>query len=617
MSPDWTEFRRLQEPDTRVEGGGTLDTPSFLSRERDRDRLEDYENAYEQSGAVAALVDTRAVMSFGTGVEFQTESDPRLVDGELITAADWLHMQLPNLDNTLIQLGIDAYIYGDAFLELVETDDGDNFSHLVFVNPKSMKPEIDDKGRIRGWTQVFGDDRIRGSGTPLDPESIAHFKLIHTGRQSFGNSLIGQNWNTIQQLKSNQETIREALRQHGFTRWHVTVEGPTDDSDIRRVRNRFHTNRYRTLVTGDNINVDSLDTAGAVGDGISEITETDLMLLATGFGVPEEMAGLGRGSTEATAKVRLQAFERKARGEQRRLAEQFIEQVARPLIVRYSPFPDDVDLDIVFDDVVSDQAQAAEWLREVKSHLTRDEIRGVMDFPPLTEEQREELPTRGEEAAEGPSTSGIFGSAPGSAGRALADGGFEDVWDPVIEDVLWSEDTSRQLFEFDDAKIPDFVLNALETAIPQAVANAGIESLDAEQVGLLSGQMLDALDPQHGWSIDSIQSHIADLPGAELERYERERLARDITHSAVAQAREAGYKQRDDFDELRFRWQGPSDDRTTEACSWIKDQIPEGGVSMPELKELIQEANNRFVDHAAREFSPHISCRHQPLRVVD
>ncbi|AHG00957.1 hypothetical protein HALLA_12050 [Halostagnicola larsenii XH-48] len=44
----------------------------------------------------------------------------------------------------------------------------------------------------------------------------------------------------------------------------------------------------------------------------------------------------------------------------------------------------------------------------------------------------------------------------------------------------------------------------------------------------------------------------------------------------MGNAREDGYRERDDFEELRFKWSGmPYDpERSTEACQWISDQIP-------------------------------------------
>jgi hypothetical protein len=109
-----------------------------------------------------------------------------------------------------------------------------------------------------------------------------------------------------------------------------------------------------------------------------------LTVLAAGFGVPEEMAGIGRGSTEATAKVRLQAFERTARAEQRKMADQFIEQIARPVLKRYSPFPHDIHLDMVFEDVVSDQTATAEWLAAFADYYTVNEIREKLGDQPLS-----------------------------------------------------------------------------------------------------------------------------------------------------------------------------------------------------------------------------------------
>lgn len=627
-----SESRELEEPQTHVEGGGNLETQSFTERERNRERLEDYETAYKQSETVAQLVDTRALMTFGTGAEFiDKEPDPEIqvVDGEALSPAEWLNRVFTNLDNRLVQLGTDAYVYGDAFLELIETEGG-GFDRLVSVNPKTLEAKFDDKGQIQEWRQVVGRDNRPGSvSQTFGAEEIAHFKLHQLGRKPLGVSLIGRNWDAITRYEANRDATQEALRQHGFTRWHVTVEGAVDDRDVRRVRTKFRNNQYQTLVTGDNIQVESLDTGGAVGDGIQNILNADVQTLAAGFGVPEEMAGLGRGSTEATAKVRLQAFERAARAEQRKLADQFIEQVANVVLGEFSPYSVDAGIDLEFGDVVSDQSATSEWLRNFDQYFTPDEVREQLGLGPVPQDvDEDDLGPPGDAAAAGEAggAGGIFGEAVGDGGRQLAHpDDLEEFWMPVIENVLWSDDNGeRMLFEFDDSRIPQFVMDALESAIPDAVAEASsnISTMDAEAVGMLSETMLDSLDPKHGWSVQSISGHIQDIPGAELTKEQADVLARDITHSAVAKAREEGYRQRDDVQDLKFDWVGPVDDRNAEfngveVCNWIRDQIPDEGVSLDELKDLVAEANEKFVPHDGREWSPHIQCRSQPIRTVN
>lgn len=629
---DWAS-RQLQpgEPNTFVEGGGNTDTQRFQQRDRDRERLEKFEAAYEQGGPVAQLIDTRALMSFGTGSEFVTNDEERTVpvDGEDLTVAEWLEEEFPDRDNLFVRIGRDNYVYGDALGELVETRGGD-FSHVELVNPKTMDPRWDDKGEVKRWIQRIDRGGMRGELTEsFDDDDIAHIALHRIGRHPMGISLLERNWDEVQRFAQNQEAVAEALQMHAFVKWHVQAgrEGQTlDDRELRRVRSRF--NRIRndqTYITGADVDIEALDTGG-IGEGIDNIAENDLTMLAAGFGVPEEMAGLGRGSTEATAKVRLQAFERTARAEQRTLADQFIEQVVRPVLEEYSPFPRDVDVDLRFDDVVSDQEATANWLRDFKGIYTPDEMREKLGDGPIPEDvDEEDLGVPGDEGETPSARDGIFASEGGDEHpfrnrRALttnAHADWEAAWHELIEHALWSDDPGRQLFGgFADEQIPEFVKQRLR----EVILSGGVLFSDFETVPDAARQavqetMLDSLETRHGWSIDSIANNLQDT--VDLTQTEAERIARSETQAIVASGREAGYQERLDMEEARFDWVGPDDNRNSDACPWIKAQIPDEGVSMDRLKELIQEGNDEFVKHEAREFSPHIQCRHQPVRVVD
>lgn len=630
--------RKLQpgEPNTFVAGGGNLDDHRFANRDRERDQLEEWENAYQQGGPVSQLIDTRSYMTFGTGSEFVTEADDRTVPdpqtGDPLTVADWLNDAFPDRDNLFVTIGRDNYVYGDAFLEIVETR-GNDFSHVVTVNPKTLEAQWDDRGQIRRWTQsIERQGQLFENVQTFEPDEISHIALHTIGRHPLGISLLGRNWDEVQRFAKNQEAIATALEQHAFTKWHVQVgqEGQTiDDNEMRRVRQRFKKIRNNdTYLTGRDVDINPLDTGG-IGEGIANISENDLTMLAAGFGVPEEMAGLGRGSTEATAKVRLQAFERTARAEQRTLADQFVEEVVRPILEEYSPFPPDIDVTLAFGDVVSDQQAVAEWLRQFKGSYTHNEIRDKLGDGPVPDEadiDGDEVAVK-EDTEAGGMGGGLFdlegGPDTGNAQRALADGGepWEVAFNDIIERVLWSDDTERDLFEFDPEDIPRFVKELLHDAIPTAIAESRIETLSDSQTGRLTSVLRDSLETSHGWSLDSIASNIQEMD-PDLSDFEAERLGRDITSSAVDHAREAGYSERLDMDEETFYAVNPMNNRTTDACKFLVSETnPRHGgtpVLLSRYKELVQEANERDedIDHDAREFKPHIQCRTTYVRAV-
>jgi len=103
-----------------------------------------------------------------------------------------------------------------------------------------------------------------------------------------------------------------------------------------------------------------------------------------------------------------------------------------------------------------------------------------------------------------------------------------------------------------------------------------------------------------------------------LSQQDAEAIARTETQALVNKAREEGYREEFDLEQERFDWVGPTDDRTTDACEWIKSQIPEEGVRLETLKELVQEApeHDDMITTTPREWTPHIQCRHTYTRQV-
>jgi hypothetical protein len=101
-----------------------------------------------------------------------------------------------------------------------------------------------------------------------------------------------------------------------------------------------------------------------------------------------------------------------------------------------------------------------------------------------------------------------------------------------------------------------------------------------------------------------------------------QRIARTETASVVNTAREEGYKQQGQGDDL-FYWSGNLDNRTTDACRWLieKTNPNHGGdpVSLEELKDLIEEApthDDDMDDNMARpeNYTVHINERKTFIR---
>jgi len=117
------------EPQTWVDGGGTVNKNRWREQEYSREQLLEYKKIRESGGPVASLIEAKALLNFGVGCEFQTG------DEEL---DQWLNEEaFPNRDLTFIQIGKDGFTYPYAVAEAVETRGGD-FSHVEFIEPWTM-----------------------------------------------------------------------------------------------------------------------------------------------------------------------------------------------------------------------------------------------------------------------------------------------------------------------------------------------------------------------------------------------------------------------------------------------------------------------------------------------
>ena len=645
-------------PDSYVAGGANEGASLPHTRPHNYDTLTEREQIYLGGGPITDFIDTRALMTYGTGVEFTT-SEPAFIDDEGRTVAEWLHDAFPLIDQLMVERGIHTYVYGDAWPEVVTTRGG-GIDRINLIHPTTVDPSWDAHGTITDLRQVVKDERGQFKTQPLSDDRVGHWYYKQASAGPLGESLIAQNRQEIDWYLQNQEQRANAIRLHGSPKYHVAVgsEGQSiSDRLLRRVRDKFRsegTDEKTNWVTGGDIEVSELDTPGF--DGMNQITETDITKLASGFGVPIEWtnfgsAGLGEGTP---AESRITKFERQARAEQRRAAEQVLEFPLRFIVDELSPFPAGIAFDVQFGDVVSDPSQVAEWLTDFTDFYTRDEIRGKFGDEELTDEQEQAIEDRLESEGGAPEAGGgLFtrreqgepdapdplagddaakrahadggragGSGNANSGRALLHGPAdadaltqeELVWEDVYEEVLWADDTSRDLFQFDPEEVPDFVVARLREAVAQGALFDDFETVPPGAVSQIQSAMLDSLETRHGWSVDSIAENLQDQVPS-LTKQEAERIGRTETQALVNEAREEGYREEFDLDEERFDWVGPSDDRTTETCEAIKDRIPDAGVTLSELQDIVAE-EARAHGHDPREWTPHINCRHTFTRQV-
>lgn len=593
-----SKIRQLQtsKPNTKVDSGGTIDQTHFRGQDISRSELRDVKEMRESGGVVSHLVHAKALMQFGTGVEFQSDDD---------ALTEFLEETFPNIDNTVIALGEDALWYPYATAELVETQGGD-FSHVEGVEPWTMLPQTDEFGDVLAWEQ-----EIRSNGTRqaevFGTDDIASFILNKaSARDKTGISEVLRAEDEIMSYRKNAKAIDQAVEVAAYPHhiWKVGREGGQviDDTELRRVRNLVDN------MEGDTQFVMGRDVEHKLIEGtkfdFDRITEHDLRKLALALGLPLELAnvgsdGLGSGMP---ADLRLTLFERQARAAQRSFADQFVEQVIRPVLGQYSEFPRDADVSLRFGDPIAEREESS--LQDIAPYLTLNEIREELDKEPEEDEElggsyrkpaNIEAPEQ-EEPEDSGGIGGFFGDEDTSADVALADGGHE-AWEEYMLSLhrrVWDAPADRNLVGVDDHDVPEFVKERLKDAIRGGAVFSHFENVPSSELMQLRQFLTEQLEDNR-WNIDGIANRLQDLD-ADLSFEEAERIARTETAATVNRAREIGYEEKGQGDD-KFYWTGggnPFDGRQTDACEWlIRETNPNYGgtpVSKERLKELIAEA---------------------------
>lgn len=105
-----------------------------------------------------------------------------------------------------------------------------------------------------------------------------------------------------------------------------------------------------------------------------------------------------------------------------------------------------------------------------------------------------------------------------------------------------------------------------------------------------------------------------------VPRAQAANIYRTENQALRTKVREWSYKRLDPEGELKYKWLGPKDHRTTKICKTIQERTNEG-VSLEELREVIQEEVDKAKergelpeDYDAREYTPHFGCRHTFVR---
>jgi hypothetical protein len=388
LNPSRYSFKYLQDngvPRTLVYTGSSKIAASS-SMGRTQKKLNTYLDIYQTENVVFASIQVTAYNTIMVGYSIESEN----IQAKLLL--EQLCRRI-NLMSALLEATKNALIFGDAYLEKRRQKDG-TVAHLFPVDPQTMIIDIDNYGRVVSYHQEINGQK----GPILKPSDILHFRFFEIPSSPYGLSLIEPNLKVIERKRVADESISNALIRHGTGKLLVKVGTEADGQipppetmdDIRDSLEDL--NESNEIIVPWMIDVSTIDEKGI--QGVDEYYSYFLSQLVTGLMCPEEALGLGKGTTEATAKTKAVLWERMLKAYQysisqvleRELFNEYL--LSKGFIDQATQEP--VYSSIIFDSVTEeDEAMRAKWLGNLigafkggKLPLTLNEVRKLLKLAP-------------------------------------------------------------------------------------------------------------------------------------------------------------------------------------------------------------------------------------------
>lgn len=337
----------------------------FAQRKRNTEVLKRYQTVYNQGGIVAEAIDAYALYVFAPGYEIVSDDDniTEEVQNRL------LEMEFSRVAQDGI---ISTCVLGDAFQENVFTLGG-GYDYTRNLDAATFDIIFDMFGSVTGYRQVFTTDQGQTMTAEFTPEEITHLTLFSQTASPYGQSLIGRAYDDIIRDTKIMEGTATAIERHGHPKHDITV-GTGDPNEIigsemlEDIGRNWETLKSKQdFVHTSNVKIGELDKAGVLN--ANEYNNFSIQRICTALGVPEEILGLGRGSTEATAKVRLQTFYKKISALQMRVANCYNKNV----IDKITGVPRQAKIE--FNEIdPKDYAVLATWIASLRTGIDPDAV---------------------------------------------------------------------------------------------------------------------------------------------------------------------------------------------------------------------------------------------------
>jgi hypothetical protein len=302
----------VKEPErqTMIVSGGTDDNPykrsTLFGPEADRIKaVQRWRQIYKRGGPVSEGIDSYPLFCLSPGWQLVCNEGN---EGQKDRVQEWMDQPHISFDAIMWQGILDALICGTAFQEIISTRGSDIWG-IIPRDASSFRIKYDQYGRITGYEQILMKLEGVESVIPIDMERMLTITLFPVPGEMYGASLIGRAEDDIMRDLDIIESISKAIHRHGTPKqqWDVgDPENPANDADMKKIARSIEDIHAKTDFVTSNTKINMLDTAGV--SNVDTYSNVALTRLSSALGVPEEILGLGRGSTEATANVRIKAF---------------------------------------------------------------------------------------------------------------------------------------------------------------------------------------------------------------------------------------------------------------------------------------------------------------------
>ena len=366
-------------PKTVISAGKSKGGLSMGSSTRNESTLKNFWNYYESEGTVFASINTTAWNAVMVGyVLVSAEEKAKL----LIQNA----LEVMDIDAILLDSVVYGLVFGDSFIEKVKS--GKSIVRLKTVDPITMVINTDEHGEIIDFQQKISGKLL----PPLNIEDIIHFRFFPKPFDPYGISLISPSKDTIDRKITTDESIAKAISRHGTPKYVVTVgneESIPDENVFTNIKSTLEDiEAINEFIVPGTISIKTIDESGI--QSVKEYYDYFQTQLIVGLLCPEEALGQGKGSTEATARVKEIMYERFIKAIQHKITTIVRLNVINPILLD-NGFEENT-VYMKFNSVTdADEAVKAKWLGnllrgfpEGAQPFSIDEIRAIFDYPPLS-----------------------------------------------------------------------------------------------------------------------------------------------------------------------------------------------------------------------------------------